>query len=288
MTDFNKTETGRPSSPPTQRPPPIPPQKGRAAPGSAAAGSLARLKAFVEIRRLRAAEMLRKAGTWVRAHKAAAGIAAAAIVVAAGGALAVAFDALPEVDLFSPQTLAEARANARANPKEAGAQRDLGHALFAAKHRAAAVVAYRHALALDAGAADGKMVDNLVAAFGTKEQDEAEALIWKNKLTDAQPGLEKLVGSRSYGVRWGAVQTLDRLKKGNLSNWETAYILDLGSPTCDVRRRAVDKLGQIGTQRAVKALRAEKADDEKTDGWFSSPCLGDRLQDAEKQILARR
>jgi tetratricopeptide (TPR) repeat protein len=276
MADFNKTETGRPASPP-QRPPPIPPQKARAS----ASGPFARAKAFLEIRRLRAADVLRR-------HKRVAVAAGVAIVVVAGVGVAWSLDALPELDLFSPQTLAEARANARAHPKEADAQRALGHALYASKHRAAAVAAYRHALALDPAAADDRMVENLVASFGTAQQDEAEGLIWKNKLLDAQPKLEKLVGSRSHAVRWGAVQTLDRLKKGNVSNWETAYILDLDSPTCDVRRRAVDKLGQIGTQRAVKALRSAKAADEKTDGWFSSPCLGDRLQDAEKQILARR
>ncbi len=84
------------------------------------------------------------------------------------------------------------------------------------------------------------------------------------------------------------MQTLDRLRKGTRANWETAYILDLDSPKCDVRRRAVDKLGDIGTQRAVKALRAARADDEKTGGWFSSRCLGARLETAENQILARR
>jgi hypothetical protein len=246
------------------------------------------VKAFVEIRRLRAAEAVRGAARWVRGHKVAAGIAGGALVVAVAGGLAVAFDAVPDLELFAPPTLAEARASARANAKDADAQRELGHALFAAKHRGAGVAAYRSALSIDAGSADDRMIGNLLSTFGTRDQDVAEGVIWRNKLVGARERLEALVSSRSRGVRWGAVQTLDRLKVGARSNWETAYILDLEASSCDVKRRAVEKLGEIGTKRAVKALRAAKAADAKTDGWFSSPCLGDRLDDAERQIVARR
>lgn len=288
MADFDKTETGRPA-PAAQRPPPIPAQKARAsAPRASAPAPLAKAKAFLEIRRMRLAEANRRASAWIRDHRRTALVAAALIVVGGAGTLAWAFDVLPDVALFSPQTLAEAKADARAHPTDADAQRALGHALFAAKRRSAGVAAYRAALSLDPGVGDDRMVENLVAAFGTRDQETAEAVIWKNQLRGAQERLEPLVRSRNRGVRWGAVQTLDRLKVGKLSNWETAYVLDLGSSSCDVKRRAVEKLGEIGTKRAVKALREAKAEDEKTDGWFSSPCLGDRLQDAERQILARR
>jgi hypothetical protein len=283
MADFTKTETGRPQPPPAQRPPPIPAPKAR----RTGPGALARAKAFLEIRRLRAADRRRRMRAWVRGHRLATGIAALGAVAAIAVGAAVALDALPRLSLFSPPTLGDARREARAHPKDAGAQRDLGHALAAAR-QPGAVAAYRTALALDAGSSDGRMVDNLVAAFGTKEQEAAEEVIWRNKLLGAQKGLEALVSSPRSGVRWGAVQTLDRLKKGKLANWEAAYILDLGAGSCDVRRRAVTKLGEIGTQRAVKALHAAKEADAKTDGWFSSPCLGDRLEDAERAILARR
>jgi HEAT repeat protein len=104
----------------------------------------------------------------------------------------------------------------------------------------------------------------------------------------AQDGLETLTRSRAYGVRWAAVRTLDRLGRGTKRNWETAYVLDLDSPRCEVRRTAVEKLGAIGTRRTVSALREARAEDEKTGGWFRSRCLGDRLDDAEQKILARR
>lgn len=284
MQDFVKTEPGRAPPPPAQRPPPLPSPKGKGSSG----GGFAKLKAFFAIRRLRAADGFRRLGAWARRRKLAASLAGLGILIAAGAGLAFAFDLLPDFDLSSPETVAEATRNVREHPKDGGAQRDLGHARFAAKKRAAGIAAYRQALALDAGAADDRMVKNLVACFGTPQQEAAEAVIWKNKLVGAQAGLEPLVSSRRPSVRWGAVQTLDRLKKGTKANWETAYILDLDSPTCEVRRRAVDKLGEMGTQRSLKALRGAKAEDEKTGGWFSSRCLGDRLEAAEKQILARR
>jgi HEAT repeat protein len=287
MQDNTKTDAPRQTAPSAGRPPPLPSSKAKPVAGG---GQLAKARAFLEIRRLRLSNALRDLGHRVRRHKLAAGIGGTAVALAVAGGLAFAFDALPDLDFAfsSPETVAEATRNVREHPSDAGAQRDLGHALFAAKRRAGGVAAYRHALTLDAGAGDERMVKNLLSCFGTPQQDAAEDAIWKNKLVEAQQGLEALVSSRRSSVRWGAVQTLDRLRKGTKANWETAYILDLDSSKCEVRRRAVEKLGDIGAQRAVKALRAAKADDEKTGGWFSSRCLGDRLETAEKQIVARR
>ncbi len=279
-----------PKTPPS-RPPPIPPDRRppMAAAKSAGGGQgLAKVKAFVAIRRIRIAAAWHGLLDWAGRRKLAAALAGAAVVAAAAIAIAFAFDVVPDVALFSPKTVADARENARSHPNDAAAQRDLGHALWASKRRQAAVAAYGRALALDASVADPKMVDNLVACFGHKEQHEAESLIWKNKLVAAEPKLEPLVRSRRPAIRWGAVHTLDRVGKGSKANWETAYIVDLDSNDCDVRRRAVDKLGAIGTKRSVAALRSAKADDEKTGGWFRSRCLGGRIDDAEQKILARR
>jgi hypothetical protein len=268
-----------------QRPPPLPKPAPR--PRSAA---LAGARAFLEIRRIRLADAAR--GLWqrVRRRPVLAGVVAAGVVVVAGLGAAVALDVLPDVELnpFAAASVADADAEARAHPDDAVAQRALGHALWAAKKRHSAVRAYGRALAVDATVADDELVAHLVASFGRRDQREAETLIWKNKLVAAEEGLKRLVSSKAHGVRWGAVRTLDRLDKGSKGYWETAYIADLDSPSCKVRRTAVEKLGAIGTRRALAALRETKADDAKTDGWFKSRCLGDRLDDAEQRILARR
>ncbi len=274
------------------RPPPLPPGAARTPPATKA-GAFARLRAFLTIQRLRTIDRLRRTFGWFRNRPwltaALVGVVAAGI----GGYVYVDREGMPElslpdVEIFAPKTVKEARAAVREHPGDAGAHRALGHVLWEKRKRHAALLSYARALGIDKGAADADMIQNLVASFGTRDQDLAEALIWKNKLVGAADGLDKLVKSPRRKVRWGAVHTLDKLEKGTRGNWETAYILDLDASDCDVRRNAVEKLGAIGTKRAVTALRAARADDEKTGGWFKSRCLGDRLEDAEQKILARR
>jgi hypothetical protein len=264
-------------SKPFSSPPPLPaspPPRGDA---------LARLRAFLAIRRIRVE-------AWVRNRPALAATLGAVVVLAIVAGVYVAKEGVPEVDveLFAPKTVAEARQAVREHPSDATNHRALGHQLWAHRKRHAALLAYGRALAIDRNVADDELVTNLVASFGGKDQELAETLLWKNKLAAAQPRLEPLVKSPRRKVRWGAVHTLDKLEKGTKANWETAYILDLDAKDCDVRRNAVEKLGAIGTKRAVTALRAAQADDEKTGGWFRPRCLGDRLGDAEQKILARR
>jgi len=274
-----------------KRPPPLPPPRAAAQGPVPAARPLARARAFLEIGRIRLADAARRLWRPVRRHPVLASLVAGAIVAVGAGGAAIAFDVVPDVvavNAFAPATVKTARADVRARPNDALAQRTLAHALWAAKKRHAAVRAYDRALGIDAGVADAETAANLVASFGSRDQREAEALIWKHKLVGAEDGLRTLVKSRAHGVRWGAVHTLDRLGKGTKGYWETAYILDLDSSQCETRRAAVEKLGAIGTRRAVAALRDAKTDDEKTGGWFRSRCLGERVDDAEQKILARR
>ncbi len=267
------------------RPPPLP-----AAVSAPRGGVLASVMAFLAIRRLRLRDASRRLFQRVRRRPVVTGLVAAGVIFVAVAGTAIALDLVPELDLdlLAPKSLAEARAAARAHPESATAQRDLGHTLWAAKKRKAAIRAYGRALGSDATVADDEVVAHLLASFGGRDQHVAETLIWKNKLVSAEEGLGKLTRSKHHRVRWGAVRTLDRLERGNKGYWENAYVLDLDSSDCEVRRTAVEKLGAIGTRRAVAALREAKAEDEKTGGWFKQRCLGDRVGDAEQKILARR
>ncbi len=283
--------TLKPDTSKNARPPPLPP--GARTPPATAGGAVARAKAFLTIQRLRSIDRVRRTFGWFRNRPwLSAGLGAAVAVAVAAGVYVeregVPELPLPELEIFAPKTLKDARAAVREHPGDAGAHRALGGVLWDKKKRHAALVAYSRALAIDPGAGDSEVVQHLVASFGTRDQELAEQLIWKNKLVGAQAGLEHLVKSKHRKVRWGAVHTLDKLDKGTRANWETAYILDLDASDCDVRRHAVEKLGAIGTKRAVAALRSAREDDEKTGGWFRSRCLGDRLDDAEQKILARR
>ena len=258
------------------RPPPLPTAKPAPRPGASS-----HVKAALAIWRLRAS-------AWVRSHRAVTVTSAAVVLVAAAAVAVVALDAVPDVALLAPKTLTEARERVRAHPNDAAARRNLGHMRWDGKRHHRALAEYGRALAMDASVADDRMIANLVASYGGRDQRNAQALIVKYKLVAAEPGLEKLAHSRRRSLRWGAVHTLDQLERGTRENWETAYILDLESPDCDVRRTAVDKLGAIGSRRALSALRAAAERDEKSGGWWRSRCLGDRVGTAQQRILARR
>ncbi len=215
------------------------------------------------------------------------GIAAAAVVVVAAGAW-IAVEGLPDWAPFAPKTFAELARHAKQKPNDAVAQRNLGHAQFAAGRRARAMRSYDRALALDPGVADERLVSNAVATFGRREQPKAEALIAKHQLADAAKGLEPLTRSHRYAVRWGAVRTLRKLGKDTRSAYVHAYVVDLSSQDCEVRQRAMEKLAQVGDRSALSAIRRAKVEDAKTGGWFHGTCLGDREETTEKAILARR
>ncbi len=194
------------------------------------------------------------------------------------------------LDLFRPQRpgLRELARRTRAEPGSAGAWRTYGKALFEAGKRRAGVRAYERALGLDAGSADRTVVEDLLACYGRPEQPRAEKLIGRYRLTRAADGLGKLARSRRYPVRWGAVRTLERIGKAEKADYVQAWMLDLDSPDCDVRRHAADKLGETGDRHALAKLRVAKKKEDQETPWYRSACLGDRAEKAEKRILARR
>ncbi len=223
-----------------------------------------------------------------------AGIAAA--VLLAGAGTAVALGGLPDWEVFERlraryserASLRDLAREAREHPSDASAQVALGRAHFQRGHRRAGVRNYARALKLDPKVADEAMAADLVSCFGRREQGRAEALIARYKIAAAAKRLEPLTRAKSYRVRWGAVRTLERIGKASKREYVNAWIADLGSPECDVRRRAAEKLGEAGDRRAVEKLRAAKRHEEETTPWYKKNCIGDRAADAEKRILAKR
>jgi hypothetical protein len=273
MPNFDFDEKGRTKTPP------VAPPRGPS-PADRARAALAR-----GLRRL---EGTRAASLWRRRPAAAVSLAVA-LVALAGGGFAVALYGVPEWLALPDGTrsLTELSKRASAEPSDAEARLELGHAQFAKKRPRAALASYGRALALDRGVADDRLVANLLATFGRGEQGRAEALIAKHKLVEAAEGLAGLAKDRRYGVRWGAIRTLDKLGKDTRAVYVAAYVADLGSPDCDVRRRAAEKLAKVGDRSALSAIRAAKKEDEKTGGFLRGTCLGDRDETAEKAILAK-
>jgi len=220
--------------------------------------------------------------------------AAVAVAVVAGGlGVAVAVTEPGDsalLDLVRPERpgLRELARRTREQPRSASAWKGYGKGLFDAGKRRGGLRAYGRALALDPGSADGTMVEDLLACFGHGEQRRAEALIVRYRLARAADGLTKLARTKRHPVRWGALRTLEKLGKADKADYVQAWMLDLDSPDCDVRRRAADKLGESGDRHALAKLRAVKKKEDGETPWYRSACLGDRAEKAEKRILARR
>ena len=245
---------------------------------------------------------VRKIGTvlargWSRARarpRLCGGIAGGVIV--AGCAVALALHGLSDSKVFAElldsvdrkQTLPELVTLAQADPNDASIQVELGNAYFEAGQRGPALRAYDKALRLDETAATDRMIENLVACYGTKEMGAAGAIITRYRLVGGEDELRALVSSKKWLIRNGALNTLDGLNKAWRDDFLTVYTLDLTSPDCEIRRGGVEKLGRMGDKRALDEIRAAKSTDQANTPWYAFSCLGDRPEDAEQRILARR
>ncbi len=205
-------------------------------------------------------------------------------VVSFIGAAGVLFASQP----WQRHDLDELERRAELEPRDADLQRHLGEARFAAGKRLLGVRAYDKALGLDAGVADDTLIADLVSCYGHREQGAAHTVIVKHELTDAAEPLSSLVRHKTWRVRTGAMATLEKLGKASRQDYLEVWLADLGSSDCDIRRYAIDKLGELGDRRALAAIRSAKKKDAEV-SWYESRCLGDdRVEEAEARILARR
>jgi tetratricopeptide (TPR) repeat protein len=217
-------------------------------------------------------------------------------VVVAACAVALAFYGLSDSKAFDElrdlvgmkHTLPELVKIAQADPNDASIQVDLGNAYFEAGQRASALTAYDKALQLDETAATDLMIENLVSCYGRKEMGAAGAIITQYRLVSAEDELRVLVSDKRWLVRNGALNTLDGLNEAWRDDFLTVYTLDLAARDCDIRRGAVEKLGRLGDKRALDEIRAAKKRDQAATPWYAFSCLGDRPEDAEQRILAKR
>jgi hypothetical protein len=191
-------------------------------------------------------------------------------------------------DVVLPKpTLAELRHRLKSNPSDAIAHRQLGAALFEALRPAAGLNQYRDALKLDPSVANEEMASNIDACFGRPEQAAAEHLIADYKLMQTAPALSAMTANKKYTERWGAVETLKKLGVANRSAYVHAYLADLESRDCGLQRHAVEELGVIGGHPDVAAIRAAAKRDRAAKHWYWFSCLGDRPEQAVKEIETR-
>lgn len=232
----------------------------------------------------RAQQVGRRAIAAVRRRPWVSAIVALAAIVLVSGAFMHA--RIQRLLARSPASVAELQKSAAATnaPVE---WRTLGHAEFAKGHAVAAIKAYDRALSLDPTAADEQLRTNVVAAFYGKAQPAAQELVVRYKLVELTPRLERLTDDGDYRVRWGAMAALEKLGKTSKYDYRRALTADLESPQCEVRRKAAERLGELGDEHAIPSLRLAKKKDHDATPWYKASCLGSRPDKAEKQILTK-
>lgn len=233
---------------------------------------------------MRAKELGRGAVAGVRRRPWVSGFVALAVIMLVSGLFLRA--KIERMFVRSAPTVAELQKDATTTNSPAQ-WRALGHAEFAKGHVLAALKAYDRALSLDHAAVDEPMRTNLAAAYYGKAQPAAQELIVRYKLVDLTPRLERLTDDGDSRVRWGAMSTLEKLGKTSKYDYRRALTADLESPQCEVRRKAIERLGELGDQHAIPTLRLAKKKDHDATPWYKATCLGSRPDKAEKQILTK-
>lgn len=243
----------------------------------------------------RVREVLRSTASKIR-RKPMAIVAVAAGGLVLGGFAYVAIEGAPDVglvnavqDTFAKPTVAELIERTKKDPKDAGAHLALGHSYFETNRRGPGLRSYERALVNDRQIVDDAMLENLVRSFGTAQQGDAASLITRMKLVEIERRLDDLSKDKRYKVRWGALQTLEKLGKASRSDFITAWMTDLSTvKDCKLRQQAVENLGKEGDKRALAAIREAKKEDQANTPWYAPSCLGGRADEAEKRILATR
>ena len=233
---------------------------------------------------MRAKELGRGAIAGVRRRPWVSGIVAFAVIALVAGVIMR--GKIQRMLAGSPATVAELQKDATTS-NSPDQWRALGHAEFAKGHVIAALKAYDRALSIDPTAADEPMRINVVAAYYGKAQPQAQDFIIRHKMVDETPRLERLTDDADAHVRWGAMATLEKLGKTSKYDYRRALTADLESPQCDIRRKAIERLGELGDQHAIPTLRLAKKKDHDATPWYKATCLGSRPDKAEKQILAK-
>ncbi len=166
-------------------------------------------------------------------------------------------------------------------PESAQVHYQLGEAYLQAERRRAAVKAYQRAMELEpAFGKDNPFLRRLVGllAFGEAAEDASRLLIQVGD--PALPLVEEVLESRRYGLRWNAARTLERM--GKRPDYVRLYILDLQYEDCSSRKRAAQRLGELGDRRAIPALlEAQRR------SLVENYCMFGALDQALKRVEAR-
>ena len=167
-------------------------------------------------------------------------------------------------------------------PEKAEVHYLLGEAYLLAGKNRAAVKAYRRSFELDPSyaAKDTSLLRRFVPLLAFGEMEEEVSSLMAQAGDPAVPVLTEAVGSRNHHLRWNAVQTLERMQMR--PDYVRAYILDLQNEDCIGRKRAAERLGELGDRRAIPILV-----EAKKRPLFENYCMFWTLDQALERLGAR-
>lgn len=173
----------------------------------------------------------------------------------------------------------------RLSPTSGRAELADGHVRFSQGDAQGALAAYSRALDLDPRRTTGdpRVIRNVIASL-ENEGSRATLLALAPQLPRSiEAELWRATEDPHYWRRWNAIRMLEARGHGEDVDRTLAYIADLQhAGSCSTRRRAAEKLGEIGDARALAPL-AEARNDKRNRYCF----MGTALDDAEHAIRAR-
>jgi serine/threonine protein kinase len=123
----------------------------------------------------------------------------------------------------------------------------------------------------------------VLAALESSKGDAAIPLITGRLAAAAEPALVELAGHRRYRTRWRAVKALEASGRDPTPARLAAYRRDTRAEDCEIRRRAVRQLGEIGDPSAIDDVRrAERGN------FFANMCMDGDIQRAIRKLKAKQ
>ncbi len=157
----------------------------------------------------------------------------------------------------------------------------LGEAYVESGMRLRALSAYRQAMELDVSyRRDRDLVRRLVAmlAHGETAGEAGELLAQMRAVSLGS--LEEATESADSALRWNAARVLRRM--GQEPDYILLYILDLKHEDCFTRKKAAERLGELGDKRAIPALQ-----EARQRSILANFCMFGALDDALRRLGSR-
>jgi class 3 adenylate cyclase len=126
---------------------------------------------------------------------------------------------------------------------------------------------------------DREVISDLVASLDRRNAADTIDFIAVKVERRALPFLAAASGGNGYWLRWNSIKVLKKLGAEDQVDLVLAYIQDLRTGTCDLRKAAAKELAELGDRRALKPLR-----EARERGMLENFCMFGTLDEAIRAI----